>query len=95
MLQSQKIYIIGNKLHGKVRIKNKELYLDLLILHTSKYYRRHGTVRTCDKTLVATNIKGRLFVYGRPSGSAGSTFCFPYNSVTVRRILFKFGRFRQ
>ena len=40
-------------------------------------------------------IKGRLFVYGRPSGSAGSAFCFPYNSVTVRRILFKFGRFRQ
>ena len=39
--------------------------------------------------------KGRLFVYGRPSGSAGSAFCFPYNSVTVRRILFKFGRFRQ
>ena len=39
-----------------------------------------------------------LFVYGRPSGSAGSAgsaFCFPYNSVTVRRILFKFGRFRQ
>ena len=35
------------------------------------------------------------FVYGRPSGSAGSAFCFPYNSVTVRRILFKFGRFRQ
>ena len=43
-------------------------------------------------------------VYGRASGSAGSTgscgsagsaFCFPYNSVTVRRILFKFGRFRQ
>ena len=28
-------------------------------------------------------------------GSAGSAFCFPYNSVTVRRILFKFGRFRQ
>ena len=24
-----------------------------------------------------------------------SAFCFPYNSVTVRRILFKFGRFRQ
>ena len=23
----------------------------------------------------------------------GSAFCFPYNSVTVRRILFKFGRF--
>ena len=43
----------------------------------------------------------KLFVYGRPSGSAGScgscgsAFCFPYNSVTVRRILFKFGRFRQ
>ena len=40
-------------------------------------------------------IKRPLFVYGRPSGSAGSAFCFPYNSVTVRRILFKFGRFRQ
>ena len=39
--------------------------------------------------------KGRLFVYGRPSGSASSAFCFPYNSVTVRRILFKFGRFMQ
>ena len=41
---------------------------------------------------------GALFVYGRPSGSAGSAgsaFCFPYNSVTVRQILFKFGRFRQ
>ena len=38
---------------------------------------------------------GRLFVYGRPSGSAGSAFCFPYNSVTVRQILFKFGSFRQ
>ena len=43
----------------------------------------------------------RLFVYGRSSGSAGSggsagsAFCFPYNSVTVRRILFKFGRFMQ
>ena len=34
-------------------------------------------------------------VYGRASGSAGSAFCFPYNSVIVRRILFKFGRFRQ
>ena len=40
-------------------------------------------------------VKGRLFVYGRPSGSGGSAFCFPYNSVTVRRILFKFGRFMQ
>ena len=40
----------------------------------------------------------KLFEYGRASGSAGSggsAFCFPYNSVTVRRILFKFGRFRQ
>ena len=37
-------------------------------------------------------FKRPLFVYGRASGSA---FCFPYNSVTVRRILFKFGRFRQ
>ena len=36
-----------------------------------------------------------FIVYGRPSGSGGSAFCFPYNSVTVRRILFKFGRFRQ
>ena len=26
--------------------------------------------------------KGRLFVYGRALGSAGSAFCFPYNSVT-------------
>ena len=41
------------------------------------------------------SLAGRLFVYGRASGSAGSAFCFPYNSVTVRRILFKFGRFRQ
>ena len=40
-------------------------------------------------------IKRPLFVYGRASGSAGSAFCFPYNSVTVRWILFKFGRFRQ
>ena len=26
---------------------------------------------------------------------APSAFCFAYNSLTVRRILFKFGRFRQ
>ena len=41
------------------------------------------------------SLVGHLFGYGRPSGSAGSAFWFPYNSVTVRRILFKFGRFRQ
>ena len=45
--------------------------------------------------LVKRTRRGRLFVYGRPAGSAASAFCFPYNSVTVRRILFKFGRFRQ
>ena len=44
---------------------------------------------------IEVSLKGRLFVYGRPSGSASSAFCFPYNSLTVRRILFKFGRFRQ
>ena len=32
------------------------------------------------------SLVGRLFVYGRKSGSA---FCFPYNSVTVGRILFQ------
>ena len=38
------------------------------------------------------------FVYGRISGSAGSVssaFSFPHNSVTVGRILFKFGRCMQ
>ena len=44
---------------------------------------------------IYTIIKRPLFVYGRASGSGGSAFCFPYNSVTVRRILFKFGKFRQ
>ena len=41
---------------------------------------------------VLEKLAWELFVYGRASGSGGSTgsaFCFPYNSVTVRRILFK------
>ena len=38
---------------------------------------------------------GRLFVKRRKSGSASSAFCFPCNSVTVGRILFKFGRCMQ
>ena len=29
------------------------------------------------------------------TGSTGSAFCFPYNSVTVGQILFKFGRCMQ
>ena len=39
--------------------------------------------------------QGRLFVYGKKSGSVGSAFCFPYNSVTLGWILFKFGRCMQ
>ena len=40
-------------------------------------------------------IVGRLFGCGRKSGSAGSAFRFPYNSVPVGRILFKFGKCMQ
>ena len=36
-----------------------------------------------------------LFEYARESGSAGSAFRFPYNSVTVGQILFTFGRCMQ
>ena len=42
-----------------------------------------------------------IYVYGRKSDSAGSVgsasyaFCFPYNSVTIWRILYKFGRCMQ
>ena len=32
---------------------------------------------------------------GEISDSTGSPFCFPYNCITVRRILFKFGRCMQ
>ena len=51
-----------------------------------------GQIRTAKLKNAYNSLR---FVYGRASGSAGSAFCFPYNSVTVRRILFKFGRFRQ
>ena len=45
--------------------------------------------------LVLIIVYGRASGSGGSGGSAGSAFCFPYNSVTVRWILFKFGRFRQ
>ena len=32
----------------------------------------------------------QFFVYGRKSGSASSAFHFPYNSMSVGRILYKF-----
>ena len=44
-------------------------------------------LKSAYNSLIKRPAKGRLFVYGRPSGSAGSAFCFPYNSVTVSKTV--------
>ena len=50
---------------------------------------RHGV------TLIKRPARDACLCMGDLQAPPAPHFCFPYNSVTVRRILFKFGRFRQ
>ena len=48
-----------------------------------------------DVTLIKRPARDAFLSIGEKSGSACSAFRFPYNSVTIGQILFKFGRCMQ